>query len=132
MKTSLSFILLSLMLCSIGMEANSAELVGKFTGSGSGETAEFEVKAPWLLDWRVNGDFPQMLGIEVSLIDAKSGTHAGYVLKTKRRGNGVRLFDEEGLFRFKIDATLANWILKVEQLSRTEAELYTPKEKSSL
>jgi len=104
-------IVFSLLLCSISMDASSAELVGKFTGNGSGETAEFEVQAPWLLDWRVNGDYPQMLGIEVSLVDAKTGTHAGYVLKTK------------------VDATLAEWILKVEQLSREEAEQYTPREK---
>jgi hypothetical protein len=111
------------------MDATGAELIGKFTGSGSGETAEFEVQAPWLLDWRVNSDYPQMLGIEVSLIDAKFGTHAGYVLKTKHAGNGVRLFDEGGRFRLKVDATMAQWILKVEQLSREEAEQYTPKEK---
>ena len=56
-----------LLFCGISTEASSAELIGKFTGSGSGETAEFEVQAPWLLDWRVNSDYPQMLGIEVSL-----------------------------------------------------------------
>jgi len=122
-------IVFSLLLCSISMDASSAELVGKFTGNGSGETAEFEVQAPWLLDWRVNGDYPQMLGIEVSLVDAKTGTHAGYVLKTKHRGNGVRLFHEGGRYRLKVDATLAEWILKVEQLSREEAEQYTPREK---
>ena len=129
MKTSLSFILLSLMLCGFSMEANGAELVGKFTGSGSGETAEFEVRAPWLLDWRVNSDYPQMLGVEVSLIDAKFGTHVGYVLKTKHAGNGVRLFDEGGRYLLKVDATMARWVLKVEQLSREEAEQYTPREK---
>jgi hypothetical protein len=130
MKSRLSLIAFSLLLCSISMDANSAELVGKFTGSGSGETAEFEVRAPWLLDWRVNSDYPQMLGIEVSLIDAKFGTHAGYVLQTRYSGNGVRLFDEGGRYRLKVDATMANWILKVEQLSRAEAEQYTPKGKT--
>jgi len=129
MKSYLFLIVLSLLLSSISTEATGAELIGKFTGSGSGETAEFEVQAPWLLDWRVNSDYPQMLGIEVSLIDAKFGTHAGYVLKTKYAGNGVRLFDEGGRYRLKVDATLAKWILKVEQLSREEAEQYTPKEK---
>lgn len=107
----------------------SGELVRKFTGSGTGETAEFEVQAPWLLDWMVNSDYPQMLGVEVSLIDAKTGTHQGYVLKTKYAGNGVRLFDEGGRYRLKVDATLARWIFKIEQLSREEAEQYTPVEK---
>jgi len=127
MKSHLSLIAFSLLLCSISMDARSKELVRKFTGSGSGETAEFEVRAPWLLDWIVNGDYPQMLGIEVSLIDARTGKHAGYVVKTKYQGNGVRLFDDGGRYRLKVDATLANWILKVEQLSRSEAEQYTPK-----
>ena len=103
------------------------ELVRKFTGSRSTETAEFEVQAPWLLDWLVNGDYPQMLAVEVSWVDARTGQHAGYVLKTKYKSNGVRLFEEGGRYRLKVDATLANWILKVEQLSRKEAEEYTPK-----
>ena len=103
------------------------ELVRKFTGSRSAETAEFEVQAPWLLDWLVNGDYPQMLAVEVSLIDARTGQHAGYVLKTKYKGNGVRLFEEGGRYRLKVDATMANWILKIEQLSREEAEQYTPR-----
>ena len=132
MKARSILIVIGILIFSISMDVCSEELVRKFTGSGSGNTAEFEVTAPWLLDWRVNSDYPQMLGVEVSLVDAKLGTHEGYVLKTKHSGNGVRLFDEGGVFRFKIDATMANWILKVEQLSRTEAEQYTPKEKSSL
>ncbi len=106
--------------------AYGKDLVRKFTGSRSTETAEFQVRSPWLLDWWVNGEYPQMLGLEVSLIDAKTGQHAGYVLKTKRQGTGVRLFDQSGRFRLKIDATMANWIMKVEQLTRKEAELYTP------
>ena len=129
MKNQILLIALILLLCGISMDASSAELVDKFTGSGSGETAEFEVQAPWLLDWRVNSDYPQMLGIEISLIDAKFGTHAGYVLKTKQAGNGVRLFHEGGRYRLKVDATMAEWTLKVEQLSREEAEQYTPREK---
>jgi hypothetical protein len=129
MKSYLFSIVLSLLLGSVSMDATSAELVGKFTGTGSGETAEFEVRAPWLLDWLVNSDYPQMLGVEVSLIDAKFGTHVGYVLKTKHAGNGVRLFDEGGRYLLKVDATMARWVLKVEQLSREEAEQYTPREK---
>jgi len=129
MKSYLFSIVLSLLLGSVSMDATSAELVGKFTGTGSGVTAEFEVRAPWMLDWLVNSDYPQMLGVEVSLIDAKFGTHVGYVLKTKHAGNGVRLFDEGGRYLLKVDATMARWVLKVEQLSREEAEQYTPREK---
>lgn len=112
--------------------AHGKELVRKFTGSRSTETIDFEVRSPWLLDWWVNGEYPQMLGLEVSLIDATTGQHAGYVLKTKHQGSGVRLFKQSGRFRLKIDATMSNWIMKVEQLTRQEAELYTPVDKTGL
>jgi hypothetical protein len=108
------------------------DLVRKFTGSRATETVEFEVRAPWLLDWWVNGDYPQMMALEVSLIDAGTGQHAGYVVKTKHPGNGVRLFDQAGVYRLKVDATMARWVLKVEQLTRKEAEQYTPKSKTEL
>ena len=111
--------------------AHGKDLVRKFTGSRSTETIDFEVRSPWLLDWWVNGEYSQMVGLEVSLIDATTGQHAGYVLKTKHPSNGVRLFDQSGRFRLKIDATMSNWILKVEQLTRKEAELYTPVDKTS-
>jgi hypothetical protein len=112
--------------------AHGKELVQKFTGSRSTETVEFEVRAPWLLDWWVNGEYPQAVGLEVSLVDARTGQHAGYLLKTKQPGNGLRLFDQSGTFRLKVDATMANWVLKVEQLTREEAEQYTPVDKTNL
>jgi hypothetical protein len=90
--------------------AQGKELVKKFTGSRSTETVEFEVRAPWLLDWWVNGEYPQAVGLEVSLV----------------------LFDQSGTFRLKVDATMANWVLKVEQLTREEAEQYTPVDKTDL
>lgn len=132
MKAQLILIVVFMLLGSASMDVRSEELVRKFTGNGPGATAEFEVRAPWLLDWRVNSDYPQMLGIEVSLVDAKSGTHEGYVLKTKQAGNGVRLFDEGGRYYLKVDATMAKWVFKIIQLSKAEAELYTPKDKSGL
>ena len=85
-----------------------------------------------MIDWWVNGEYPQMLGLEVSLIEAGTGRHAGYVVKTKHQGSGVRLFDQGGIYRLKVDATLSNWVLKVEQLTRDEAEQYTPVEKTDL
>ncbi len=111
--------------------AQGKELVKKFSGSRSTDTVEFEVRAPWLLDWWVNSEYPQALGLEVSLIDARTGQHAGYLLKTKQPGNGLRLFDQSGVFRLKVDATMANWKLKVEQLTRKEAEQYTPVDKTN-
>jgi hypothetical protein len=106
--------------------AGAETLVREFSGSRSLDTAAFEVRAPWLIDWRVNSDFPQAMGIAVALVDSGTGVHRGRVLKTKSPGNGVRLVNESGSFRFKVDAAVANWRLKVIQLTEEEAELYTP------
>jgi hypothetical protein len=107
--------------------AQAKELVREFNGTRSGHTAAFEVEAPWLLDWRLRGDFPGMLAIDVSLVEANTGAHMGGVLKSKYVSDGVRLFNQGGRFQFKVDSTLARWTLKVEQLTEEEAELYTPK-----
>lgn len=104
----------------------AAELVREFSGERSMETAEFEVEAPWLIDWWINSDYPEGMGIEIALIDARRGTHEGRVVQTRSRGNGVRLMTEGGTFRFKVDSSYARWNIRVEQLTRAEAELYEP------
>lgn len=109
-----------------GGSAQAAELVRQFSGDRSTQTVEFEVEAPWLIDWRVNSDFPSSMGISVVLLNA-NGAYEGLVLKTKSPGNGVRLVEQGGRYSFKVDATVAKWTLKVEQLTAAEAELYTPR-----
>jgi hypothetical protein len=111
------------------VNVQASELVRTFSGSRSTETAEFEVKAPWLVDWRVNSDFPNSMGIAVSLAYGGTGVHAGKVFKTKSPGNGLRLVEESGRFKFKVDAAITDWTLKVIQLTPGEVELYKPKEK---
>ena len=103
------------------------ELVREFRGERSTETAEFEVRAPWLIDWRVNSDYPDSMGFDVELVNAPMGDHAGRVVKTKQRGNGLRLVNEGGRFRIKVEAALAYWTIRVIQLTPEEAEAYTPK-----
>lgn len=115
-----------LMMCTLAVPAPAGELVRQFSGDRSTQTVEFEVAAPWLIDWRVNSDFPSSMGVAVILVNA-NGAYEGRVLKTKAPGNGVRLMETGGRYSFKVDATLANWTLKVEQLTPEEAELYTPK-----
>ena len=39
----------------------------------------------------------------------------------------VYLFNEGGKYRLKVTSNLLNWTLRVEQLTREEAETYTPK-----
>jgi len=124
-------ILLGLVAFIPGGALQAGELVRQFSGDRSTQTAEFEVESPWLIDWRVNSDFPNSMGVSVVLLNA-SGAYEGLVFKTKAPANGVRLIRESGRYSFKVDATVANWIIKVEQLTAAEAELYTPKANSVL
>ena len=111
----------------VGPTANGKELVKRFTGTGNATTDWFEVEAPWILDWRVNSAFQGAMAIEVSLLDGNTGFHQGLLLQTKRPGNGVKLFNTSGRYRFRVSTTLARWTLIVEELTAAEARLYTPK-----
>ena len=116
-------------LCFLSFTANSKELVKEFKGTGDKVTAEFEVKASWIVDWRTRGDYPGQMAVEVNLVSAPVGEHVGKIVVTKYVDNGVRLFSEGGRYQFQVSASLASWTLRVEQLTRAEAETYTVKEK---
>lgn len=107
--------------------ATAAERVKEFRGSGNTTTAIFRVESPWLLDWRLDGDYDQLVALEITLVEANTGKHIGRVLHTKRKGNGVKLFRSGGLYQLRISSSLARWTIKIDQLTREEAELYTPK-----
>lgn len=107
--------------------ADAKMRVAEFKGTGNTTTAVFRVESPWILDWRLDGDFDQLIGLEIVLVEAKTSRHVGRVLYTKRRGNGVKLFHTSGLYQLRISSTLARWTVKIDQLTREEAELYTPK-----
>ena len=114
-----------LLVCSC-MTANAEELIVEFKGSGNRTTAEFKVQGPWILDWRINSEYTRMLSFDLDLVDGRTGVLKGSVLRTKRLGNGVRLFNESGSYRFRINGSFIDWHLKVKKLTRAEAELYTP------
>lgn len=111
----------------VAVPANAKTRVAEFKGSDNATTAIFRVESPWVLDWRLDGDYEQMMGLEITLVEAKTGRHLGRVLYTKRRGNGVKLFHTAGLYQLRVSSTLARWSIKIDQLTREEAELYTPK-----
>ena len=128
MNRFLLSILVFLTLGCFASNAISKELIREFKGTGNSNTAEFEVKAPWIVDWRTMGDYPGQMAVQVNLVST-TGEFLGKVVTTKYVGNGVRLFEEGGQYRFQVNASLANWALRVEQLTRAEAEEYTPKER---
>jgi len=113
-----------LVLCSA---ANAAETVKEFRGSGNTTTSIFTVESPWLLDWRLDGDYEQLVALDITLIEARTGRHVGRVLHTKRKGNGLKLFNYAGQYQLRVSSTLARWTLKVQQIQPEEAELYVPK-----
>ncbi len=114
-------------LASLVSTASGKELISKFQGSRSTTTAEFEARAPWILDWRVKGDYPGSMAVQITLESSPGGEHLGKVTTTKWVTDGVRLFSQSGRFRFVVDSSLAEWTLIVEQLNREEAEAYTSK-----
>ena len=125
-------LLAALLACSITFPAQAGELVRQFSGERSIQTAEFEVKAPWLIDWRVNSEFRDSMGLTIVLLNEPARTHAGTVMKTKYVGTGLKLFEEGGRYSLKVDSVLSNWTIKIIQLTPEEAEQYTPKEKGLL
>jgi hypothetical protein len=108
-------------------DATAAKRVTEFRGSGNATTAIFRVESPWILDWRLNGDYSQLVALDITLVEARTGRHVGRVLHTKRKGNGVKLFDSGGLYQLRISSTLARWTIKIDQLTPEEAEAYVPR-----
>ncbi len=127
MKIRLSSLAAVLAFCFIAANAHSKELVAEFHGSRNTTTTEFEVQGPWILEWRVTGDYSTSVGFELMLLDGKTRMHKGVILRLKRAANGVKLFNEGGSYRFRISSGLANYHLKVEEISAEEAKLYTPR-----
>ncbi|MGB5165186.1 MAG: hypothetical protein WBN09_02055 [Woeseiaceae bacterium] len=106
---------------------SAGELVREFSGTTNTTTAKFTVDSPWILDWYVNGDYQQLLALDIQLVNADTGFTVGRVLHTKRQGDGVKLFYSAGNYQLRISSTLARWRLKIEQLTEEEAQQYTPR-----
>jgi len=109
------------------ISVQAEQLVKEFRGTGNTTTATFTVDDPWLLDWRLDGDYDAMIALDIALIEASTGRHVGRVLHTKRKGNGLKLFNQAGRYQLRISSTLARWTLKVKQIQPEEADLYTPR-----
>lgn len=111
----------------VTVTASAEEQVAEFMGSGNRNTAVFEVKAPWILDWRINSDYNKMISFDLDLVDGTTGILQGNILRAKALGNGVRMFNTSGKYRFRINASFIRWHLKVIELTPGEAEAYTPR-----
>jgi hypothetical protein len=108
--------------------ANGAEkLIREFKGTTSTITAEFNVDGPWLLDWRVNSDYSRFMAIDIVLLDAETGFQVGRVKHKKEPDNGLRLFEQGGRYKVRIDSSHTRWQVKIIQISEADVERYTSK-----
>ncbi|MEO1582382.1 MAG: hypothetical protein AAFR91_11080 [Pseudomonadota bacterium] len=106
--------------------AFSEEEIARFKGRNNGETRTFTVDGPWLLDWRVNSDYRNEAGFELRLLDASTGRFHSQIMKIRGIGNGLKLFEEEGRFKFEVVSSFTDWTLKVITLTEDEAATYSP------
>lgn len=114
----------------LGLSLNvaiSEELIAEYQGSGNRTTTEFTVEAPWILDWRINSDYNKMISFDLDLVDGTTGVLIGNIKSAKSLGNGVRLFNSGGKYRFRVNGSFVRWHLKIKELTPAEAALYTPK-----
>ena len=107
--------------------SSAEELVREFKGEGSKITSEFEVDGPWLLDWRVNSDYPIYMAVDIVLLDGKTGFEIGRVKHKKEPDDGLRLFESGGRYKLRIDASHTRWQVKIIQITQAEVERYTPR-----
>lgn len=117
----------ALLLAVLATSAAAKETVKEFRGTTTTTTAPFVVESPWILDWRLDGDYESLIALDITLVEARTGKHVGRVLHTKYKGNGVKLFYDSGMYQLRISTTLGRWRIRIEQLTEEEAELYTPK-----
>ena len=118
---------LVLVLALIAAPTVGKETVRDFSGTGNTTTPIFTVDSPWLLDWRLDGDYEKLVALDITLVEARTGRHVGKVLHTKYKGNGVKLFTDSGSYQLRISSTLARWRIRIQQITDEEAKLYTPR-----
>ena len=121
----------ALTLIAAASSVDAGQLVREFKGTGNTTTAEFTVESPWIIDWRLDSDYEYRVALDMVLVDAVTGRFVGGIKSGTRnnvsiRSNGVRLFNLSGRYKIRISSSLARWSIKVEQLTKEEAELYTP------
>lgn len=110
---------------------SAEKLIKEFNGRESRTTSEFEVEAPWIIDWRTRGEYPGSMAFELTLLSSPSGQYVGKVATTKWVDNGVKMFNESGRYKLQVDTSLMDWTIRIQQLNRDEAEAYTVKQQKS-
>ena len=53
---------------SISAAADAKQLVRQFQGNGNTTTASFSVESPWIIDWRLDGDYDSLVALDITLV----------------------------------------------------------------
>jgi hypothetical protein len=99
--------------------AASAELettVAKFSGHNNSQTKDFDVKGPWLLDFQVNSEFPDLAATAIRLENA-AGQTVGVVADFAGTGRGLKLFRKSGTYHLDITGDSSDWTVEITEIS---------------
>jgi len=88
----------------------------EFSGEGNGRTKDFSVNGPWLLDWRVESEFPELATTTMRL-EGTSVEAGGIVAEVTGTGSGLKLFRGSGTFYVSVEAQNAKWRIEVSEIS---------------
>ncbi|MEM7433255.1 MAG: hypothetical protein AAF351_15140 [Pseudomonadota bacterium] len=130
-KTAVVFAVSLVVSLVMAVPASAERLIREFRGSASTLTDEFIVEGPWIVEWRMMTDYEFQTALDIALIDASNGSFIGGIKSGTRQnvtrpGSGIRMFDMDGRFKFRISSSFSRWHIKVIQLTEEEAERYTP------
>lgn len=93
----------------------------RLTGSGDGRPPAVTVKGPWLAEWSTTSEYPQLATIEIRLYDADNDEYLGKLAELKGTGNGVRLFESPGTYRFVIIGKFVDWDIRIYEVDAERA-----------
>ena len=117
------------------MQTAGAEIL-HFAGDKSGQTDDFEMDSPWLLDWSArvpsklqcnydpgteDGTPGLPCNLELRLYDVTAGKFVGTIAQLEGEGRGYKLFDEAGSYRIDVVSRHVAWNLKVEPIAADQA-----------
>jgi len=117
-----SYVLIALLvapLAAVGAEPETP--IAKFSGNDNEQTAAFDVKAPWLLDYEVDSEFPDLATTTIRLEDATDQT-IGTVAAFRGTGHGLKLFRKSGRYRLNITGETTNWRIEILEISEAWAK----------
>jgi len=117
---------LSLLALLCASHAALAELViREFHGVGRTDTAAFNARSPWLIEWSSRPPTAidhKPAHFEVHLYEAGNHQYAGRVVQHGGTGSGNVLIEQSGRFFFRVQGQATEWRLKAIQIDEDYAK----------